>query len=185
MKYASPPSMINRNGNWLDDWITRPITRAHYELTEDGVLQCIADNKNRGLVYRAVLALRALGTPKSIPVLKKMTSYQMADVKVCSVLAIGAIAGPNETDYYADLLDSAFRDKTYVMSVIWEVGDERALDAVTRLAKKVLTHKVKPGYRHELLYITEYLDRFDTPDANALSAKLQELDVQELRRPKR
>lgn len=136
------------------------LRRRGYGMSEPDLLRCINENKSRNLVYYAVVGLRTVGTAKSLPVLKKMTDCPDADTKVCSVLAIGAIAGKDETEYYAELLDSSFRDKTYVMAVIWEAGDQRAYEAVTRLAQKVLSKKVKLHSQSDLLYITEYIKKY-------------------------
>lgn len=137
-------------------------------MTEQDLLRCISENKSKNLVYYAVVGLRSVGTAKSVDLLKKMTAYPNADIKVCSILAIGAIAGKDETAYYAELLDSGFRDKMYVMAVIWEVGDQRALDAVIRLAQKVLSKKVKLHSRSDLLYITEYIEKYGHTEDDSL-----------------
>ena len=175
MKSPHPPSMTKIT---ISAWTAQALERAGYNLNEVDLIKCIDENKSKMLVYHAVLALRNLGTSKSLSTLKRTVNYPMDDVKVCSVLAIGAIAREAETEYYASLLASpSFRHKVYAMAVIWEVGDDRAHQSVIALAKKALGHKIKLHTYCDALYIAEYLDRFKDETSKTLSANLKQLDI--------
>lgn len=139
------------------------IKRSHYDISEDGLLECISDNRSKNLVYYATIALRNYGTLKSIPILKSLIDYPKEDVKLCSVSAIGAIAGGDQTEYFAKLLDGTYKNKVWVMAIIWEVGDERALASVMRLAEKILKNQIRVNSQSDILYVIEYLEKYGDP----------------------
>lgn len=152
------------------------LKRRGYKATEEDLLRCIKENKAKTLVYYAVICLKHYGSSKSIRVLKEMTEYPKEDVKVCAVLSIGHLAGKDETPYYAELLDSKFRGKDFVMAVIWQVGDKRAYNAVLRYANKVLAGKVTLHTQSDVLYIVRYLEKYSPSDADrTVMKKLLEL----------
>jgi len=73
-------------------------------MTEDGILDAIKAGLSKHDVYWGVLALRDIGTARSIPVLKSLLHYPMQDVKDCSLLTIAHIAGASETPFYVEAL---------------------------------------------------------------------------------
>lgn len=144
----------------IPESFVKSLERWGYQITEEDLLRCIRDNRYKTAVYYAVVCLRSLGTKKCVPVLKSLTEYPKEDVQVCSVLAIGAISGSGETAYLSGLLESKFRNKFYVMATIWEVGDERAVDAVVEFAQKIIKKRISVRSQSDILYVTEYLERY-------------------------
>ena len=179
--FSKTPKAIELPLSLIDDTpipgeFIKQLQRRGYKTTEEDLLRCIRENKAKTLVYYAVICLKQYGSSKSIEVLKEMTEYPKEDVKVCAVLSIGRLAGKNETPYYAELLDSKFRGKDFVMAVIWQVGDKRAYNAVLRYANKVLAGKVTLHTQSDVLYIVRYLEKHSPSEADwTVMRKLLEL----------
>src|SRR5580765_5091972 len=134
-------------------------------LTEDGILDAIKAGRSKHDVHWGVLALRDVGTARSIPVLKSLLHYPMQDVKDCSLLTIAHIAGASETAFYVEALADKRTRKAYPMWAIEVAGDERALSAVVEFVDAALRRAIrsKPAgetYLSGLKYLTRVgLDR--------------------------
>jgi hypothetical protein len=119
-------------------------------LTEDSILEVIRAPRSKYDVYWGVLALRDIGTTRSIPVLKNLLHYPMQDVRDCSLLTIAHIAGAAETDFFVEALADKRTRKTYPMWAIEVAADGRALPAVvefvnTALKKATRRNPADPG----------------------------------------
>jgi hypothetical protein len=167
-----PISMIGERE--IPDDFRKSLSHWGYQITESDLLRCISENRYKMAVYYAVVCLSSLGSERSIPLLKTLIDYPKYDVQVCAVLAIGAIGGSKETKYFSKLLDSRFKHKLYVMSVLWEVGDESALPAVVRLGEKIKAGKIVVRSQSEVLYVTEYLKKYSDKDYKNLIGSLEE-----------
>lgn len=172
-----PVSLLNYEGEIMNDEL-EILKRRGYELNENDLIRCISENKSKMLVYYAVCALKIYGTTKCIPTMKSLLSYPKLDVQVCSVLTIASILEEKGTSFYAELLDSNFRHKFWVMAVVWEIGDERAVNAVRSLGQKIVKNKVVTNTQSDILYITEYLEKFNgSNDSELISALKQRLPI--------
>jgi hypothetical protein len=107
-------------------------------LTEDGILDAIKAGLSKHDVYWGVLALRDVGTARSIPVLKSLLHYPMQDVKDCSLLTIAHIAGASETPFYVEALADRRTRKDYPMWAIEVAADHRAEPVVLEFVKAAL-----------------------------------------------
>src|SRR5262249_50185300 len=94
-------------------------------------------------VYWGVLALRDVGTARSIPVLKSLLHYPMQDVKDCSLLTIAHIAGASETPFYVEALADRRTRKVYPMWAIEVAADHRAEPVVLEFVKAVFEKRVE------------------------------------------
>jgi len=136
-------------------------------LTEDGILDAIKAGLSKHDVYWGVLALRDVGTARSIPVLKSLLHYPMQDVKDCSLLTIAHIAGASETPFYVEALADRRTRKVYPMWAIEVAADHRAEPVVLEFVKAALrkagrAKPVDPGdaYLSGLKYLARLgLDR--------------------------
>ncbi len=118
-----------------NDEDTRRLIRNHFrrklEWSEDWFLHVLQTSTKRYDVYWSVIALRDCGTLRSLPLLKKMLTFPMADVKCCSILTIAHIAREAESVFYGETLVSpTYREKCFVMWAINDAADERAVDFV-------------------------------------------------------
>jgi hypothetical protein len=153
----------------------RRIKRAGYHCSEKSLLTAIKDNKSRSVVQAAAVCLQEYGSSLSLPALKALSDYPGNDVRICALTSIGVLAGEAETPYLADLLDEpGFKVKGYVMIVLSEVGDQRALPAVKRYAKKILQGKVSLNSEPPLqLFVMQYLRRFSDSEGDELYERLK------------
>lgn len=170
---SHPASLLNYEGELMNDE-EEALKKHGYDSSEKDLLRCIHENKSKMLVYYAVCALKIHGSAKCIPTMKSLLTYPKLDVQVCSVLTIASILEESGTDYYAELLESNFKHKFWVMAVIWEVGDERAIDAVRKLGQKIVKNKVVAHTQSDILYITEYLEKFKNADDSEVTSALKE-----------
>jgi hypothetical protein len=132
-----------------NDETTRRFIAAHFRkrrltLTEDGVLDAIEAGRSRYDVYWGVLALRDVGTARSIPLLKSLLHFPMQDVKDCSLLTIAHIAGASETPFYVAALQDRRTRKVYPMWAIEVAADDRAEPAVLEFVKAALRKAARP-----------------------------------------
>lgn len=103
-----------------------------------------------------VLGVRSV--KQSLPALKLLVRNRDCELSYCALVAIGRIAGSSESGLYADLLDdNKFREKSLLVSIIWEVGGEDSAEAMRRYAKKVVNGDALIGVYEDHLYIAEYL----------------------------
>lgn len=103
---------------------------------EDALISVIDERKDKYSIYYAILALRDVGTHKSIPALKGIYDYPMQDIKDCSLLTISHIAGVSETDYYISIYNRKGTKKGYAIWAIADSGDERAFELISRYLQK-------------------------------------------------
>lgn len=148
-------------------------------LTEDAILAVIKTPRSKHDVYWGVLALRDVGTARSIPVLKDLLHYPMQDVKDCSLLTLAHIAGASETPFYLEALADKRTRKTYPMWAIEVAADERAAPVVIEFVNAALLKAMRakaadPGdaYLSGLKYLARLgLDRPETHSSIALLNK--------------
>jgi hypothetical protein len=134
------------------DVVRRYLRRKDFDWSEEFFLTVLETPRNRMEVYWAVIGLRACGTERSIPVLRELLHYPMADVKACSILTIAQIAGSAQTQLYADaLLDPKYPEKDYALWAIWAVGDGNAVDAVVAYFKKNMS-RIRDGRLQSVRY---------------------------------
>ena len=112
--------------------------RRRVSLTEAGILGAIEAARSKHDVYWGVLALRDVGTVRSVAVLKRLLHYPMQDVKDCSILTIAHIAGASETPFYLEALADKRTKKAYPMWAIEVAADERAEPVVIAFVKAAL-----------------------------------------------
>jgi len=141
-------------------------------VTEDGVLALLASPQSKYDVYYGVLALRDVGTLRSIPLLKELLHYPMQDVKDCSLLTIAHIAGAAETEFFLQALADKRTKKSYPMWAIACAGDERALPAVVAFVNAALKKAARPrpadpgdAYLHGVKYLVRM--GFDRPECDS------------------
>jgi hypothetical protein len=134
---------------FLNNETTKQFIADHFRkrrtpLTEDAILGAITARRSKHDVYWGVLALRDVGTTRSIPALKELLHYPMQDVKDCSLLTIAHIAGAAETPFYLEALAHKGSRKAYPMWAIQVAADERAIPAVTDLVHAALRKALRP-----------------------------------------
>lgn len=126
------------NSETTRHFIAEHFRKRRTPLTEDAVLDAIRAARSKYDVYWGVLALRDVGTTRSVPALKGLLDYPMQDVKDCSLLTIAHIAGASETPFYLEALARKGSRKAYPMWAIQVVADERAVPAVVDLVNAAL-----------------------------------------------
>ncbi|WP_169091601.1 hypothetical protein [Paenibacillus sp. PL91] len=129
--------------------------------SEEALIQILEERKNKHSIYYAILALRDVGTQKSISALKSLYDYPMQDIKDCSLLTISHIAGVSETDYYISIYNQKGTKKGYAIWAISDSGDERAFELVTSYLEKEYK-KILAGKCNNDIFIMglQYLLRF-------------------------
>lgn len=132
------------NSETTQHFIADHFRKRRTPLTEDGILEAIRTARGKYDVYWGVLALRDVGTARSVPVLKELLDYPMQDVKDCSILTIAHIAGASETLFYVEALVRKGSRKTYPMWAIQVAADERALPVVVDLVNAALRKALRP-----------------------------------------
>lgn len=142
------------------------LRRKRVEYSEDALLAVLEDGTDRNAVYWATIALRDVGTLRSVPALQGMLHYPMQDVKDCSVLTIAHIAGPSATEFYVHALRDKRMRKLYPMWAIRVAADERAIDAVLEYVDRVLKRLERPtpadpgdAYVDGLEYLSRFFDK--------------------------
>lgn len=171
-----PPSLIKLDDD-LIKFVWKSLESAGYDANEGSLLQAIKDNRSKKTTYYAVLALRKIGSSKSIPALKRLRSYPDEDVIAVHVLTIASIAREKETSYYVELLkDPEFKQKSYPLAALWEVGDSSGLESVVAFSKEVLSDKVDSRYWDwsvDPLYLSGYIDKYSrTAEHNKITENI-------------
>ena len=123
-------------------------------------------SKKKYDVYYSLLALQHCGTKKAIPFLKDTVFHTVADIRAISIITIGIIGREDCTNYYVDLLNnSKYKDKDYVLWVIRDFADERAVEAVVQFIEKI-KKSITPGQLgndivvHATLYLNKYIIKY-------------------------
>lgn len=133
--------------------------------SEKSLIELIDQGTDLNLIYYATILLRDIGTPASIPALKKAMGYRKADVKITALWTISAIAGEAERGFYlAALLDKNYREKMTAIQCISRHCGEEAADAVAGRVEKLLPAK-RPriawnGNKTELTIAVTFIARF-------------------------
>ncbi|MDR1877721.1 MAG: hypothetical protein LBQ84_08880 [Flavobacteriaceae bacterium] len=82
-------------------------------------------------IIHAILALREIGTTKSIEYLKNIACYKNMDIQGSSVLTIAKLSNGRENDFFGKLLlDKEYKSKWYAMWAIFFKANEKALPYV-------------------------------------------------------
>lgn len=132
------------NSETTKQFIADHFRKRRTPLSEDAILGAITSRRSKHDVYWGVLALRDVGTTRSIPALKELLHYPMQDVKDCSLLTIAHIAGASETPFYLDALAEKGSRKAYPMWAIEVAADERAVPAIIDFVNAALRKALRP-----------------------------------------
>lgn len=134
-------------------------------LSEETLLEC-AEKDNGYTSVCAAEALAYIGTsnPRLIERLKKMVAEKNSDLSAVALLTIGRLDGVKETPYYAELIrSSSYKEKLIPASILWEVGDKKALPDMRWLADRVISGKIKHiQWDNDPLYVSQYLRKYSS-----------------------
>ena len=117
---------------WFTDRDDKDI-RDHFQkkkkpYTEDTMIEILKNMDNKNEMWWAILALRKIGTKKSIKYLKDIVHYKYMDVQATSVLTIAKLAEGTENEFFGKLLlDKEFKQKTYAMTAIFYEANDKPL----------------------------------------------------------
>ena len=158
--------------NWsldykANDYVIDYFKKKKMPYNEDSMIECLKNQRNKHELYWAILALRQVGTIKSIEYLKNVVTYRNFDVQGTSVLNIGKFANGAENEFLGQLLlNKDFRAKWYAMAAIGLKQNDKAVPYVLEYALKTIK---SPKKRDEKLTLgqtetddlmVEYLARF-------------------------
>jgi PBS lyase HEAT-like repeat-containing protein len=114
-----------------DGFIESHFKRRQFRWDEDYFLSMLEHPRSKHDVYWAAIALRKVGTEKSIEPLRALLTFPMQDVKCVAILTIAHVARERATPILSQaLLDPVYREKVYAMWAINDAADERAVPAV-------------------------------------------------------
>ena len=121
--------------NWtLDDddkMVKEYFVKTKRTYTEDTMIDILKTQPNKHALYWAILALRNIGTVRSIEYLKNVLHYKNMDVQGTGVLTIAKLANGSENEFLGKLLlDKEFKAKWYAMAAIFYRANEKALPYV-------------------------------------------------------
>lgn len=132
-------------------------------LNEKSLLEC-AERANG---YTSVCATEALAymdasSPHLVKRLKKLVAGKDSDLSTVALLTIARLIGSKETPYYAELIRANnYKEKLVPASILWEVGNERALPDMRWLAGQITQRKiVHIQWDNDPLYVSEYLRKY-------------------------
>lgn len=119
--------------------------RKKIPFTEAGLIDCLHQPKTKNEAYLAILALRDLGTPTCLPVLREAALLRWHDCQSTAVLTLAQIGRENETHFLGELLHTpTFRAKYYALWALTVASDDRAVPQVLAFLDKTL--KKLPEY---------------------------------------
>lgn len=122
------PFPIDQN---TEGFIEGHFKRRQFRWDEDYFLGVLEHPRGKHDVYWSAIALRKVGTDKSIEPLRALLTFPMQDVKCVAILTISHIARERATPILSlALLDPVYREKGYAMWAINDAADERAIVAV-------------------------------------------------------
>jgi len=126
---------------------------------EDTMIDCLINQRNKHELYWAILALREIGTIKSVEYLKNVVTYKNLDVQGTSVMTIAKLANGSENEFLGKLLlDKDFRAKWYaVFSFNYKANHKAVPYALEYGLKTIKSSKNQP---EAATLILEYLARF-------------------------
>ena len=121
--------------NWtLDDddkMVKEYFVKTKRTYTEDTMIDILKTQPNKYALYWAILALRNIGTVRSIEYLKNVLHYNNMDVQGTGALTIAKLANGSENEFLGKLLlDKDFKAKWYAMVAIFYRANEKALPYV-------------------------------------------------------
>ena len=126
---------------------------------EDTMIDCLKNQRNKHELYWAILALRQVGTIKSIEYLKNITTYKSLDVQGTSVLTIAKLANGTENEFLGKLLlEKDFRAKWYVVVAFNYKANNKAVPYALEYGLKTI--KSSKNQPEAGTVIVEYLARF-------------------------
>lgn len=137
---------------------------------EDWALNLLKRTVNEYDIYYITLLLHKVGTPKSVPALRRLLEYHRQDVKSLAFAAIADIEKEKEAMFYTRCLMRG-QLKFEAMEAIYKYADENAIQAVTARITELLSKRrssarmtietVKNGFT-DLMLGMEFLFRFRT-----------------------
>ena len=130
---------------------------------EDTMIDCLKNQRNKYELYWAILALREVGTMKSVEYLKDIVTYKNLDVQGTSVLTIAKLANGTENGFLGQLLlNKDFRAKWYTTVAFNYKANNKAVPyALEYGLKTIKSSKNQPEVG---VLIVEYLARFAPED---------------------
>ncbi|SEW41907.1 hypothetical protein [Chitinophaga arvensicola] len=143
---------------------------SHHPAVEDWALNLLKRTVNEYDIYYITLLLHKVGTPKSVPALRRLLEYHRQDVKSLAFAAIADIEKEKEAMFYARCLMRG-QLKFEAMEAIYKYADETAIPSVTARITELLSKRrssarmtietVKNGFT-DLMLGMEFLFRFRT-----------------------
>ena len=131
--------------------------------TEDTMIDILIKQSNWFDLLQAIMALRKVGTEKSIKYLKNVlleyNSTKKMDIQGTCVLTIAKLANGIENDYFGKLLlNENFKDKWYAMAAIFYKINDKALPYVLEYGiNKIKNSKNMPEVGGlVLIYLAKY-----------------------------
>lgn len=120
-----------------EDFIGRHFKKRQFRWDENFFLEVLERPRNKYDVYWAAIALRKVGTVKSVNPLRALLTFPMQDVKCVSILTIAHIMREQSTPISCLALpDPSYPEKTYAMWAINDAADARAVPAVLEYFSK-------------------------------------------------
>lgn len=148
--------------------------RRKIDYTEDVLIKTIKNSKVKNEIFFSILALRNIGTDKSIPILKKSCFYKNQDSQSNSILTINQIAKETETEFYGNcLLDARYKQKGYALWALVANSNGNAIEQVTEFLQKQLKKQDdNMGYiSTSICYLNRYKDY--EPEINKIFEKVK------------
>jgi len=143
---------------------------SHHPGVEDWALNLLKRTVNEYDIYYITLLLHKVGTPKSVPALRRLLEYHRQDVKSLAFAALADIEKEKEAMFYARCLMRG-QLKFEAMEAIYKYADETAIPSVTARITELLSKRrssarmtietVKNGFT-DLMLGMEFLFRFRT-----------------------
>ena len=120
-----------------EGFVERHFRKRQFRWDEDYFISVLEHPRSKNDVYWAAIALRKVGTDKSIEPLRALLTFPMQDVKCVAILTIAHIARERATPILSGaLLDPLYREKAYAIWAINDAADERAIPAVLEYFSK-------------------------------------------------
>lgn len=128
------PFPLNKSDN---GFIESQLKGRQFRWDEAYFLSVLEHPRSKHDVYWAAIALRKVGTDKSIEPLRALLTFPMQDVKCVAMLTIAHIARERATPILSHaLLDPLYRERVYAMWAINDAADDRAVPAVLEYFSK-------------------------------------------------
>ncbi|MDU1891201.1 MAG: HEAT repeat domain-containing protein [Dysgonomonas sp.] len=147
--------------------------RKKKEYTEDVMIEILKNQSDKSEIYWAILALRKIGTRRSIEYLKHVVCYKNMDIQGTSVLTIAKLADGTENSFLAELLlNKDFKQKWYAMVAIFYNANNDALPFVLEYGKaKIRNCKSMPEVGGLIItYLARYAS--DNEDAKVIFSRV-------------